>query len=334
MSPALLAHADWSVDCRKRWMAVATRQPDGRYRLRAAQRVGPLTTLLERLEAEAVGGPVLVGFDFPIGLPRAYADRAGIDDFVKALPCFGKGRWPQFYDVACSPAEIGLDRPFYPMTYKSKGLCRQQLPDGLGLACWLDLLRRCDRRSATRSAACALFWTLGGQQVGKAAIAGWRDLLAPTLRNGLDLALWPFQGSLHELLARHRFVVAETYPAEFYRHLGLSLKNGKGNQKVHQQNGKSPLKREKGGKGNQKVRQRNAEALLKWTKCTGVDLDPAPHAEIKNGFGDDSRGDDRFDAVIGLFGMLNVVLGQRASGEPDDPVVRRIEGWILGQSAA
>jgi hypothetical protein len=31
--------------------------------------------------------------------------------------------------------------------------------------------------------------------------------------------------------------------------------------------------------------------------------------------------------------MLNVVRGARPSGEPDDPVVHRIEGWILGQSA-
>jgi len=32
-----------------------------------------------------------------------------------------------------------------------------------------------------------------------------------------------------------------------------------------------------------------------------------------------------------VFGMLNVLRGARASGEPDDPVVLRIEGWILGQ---
>jgi hypothetical protein len=38
--------------------------------------------------------------------------------------------------------------------------------------------------------------------------------------------------------------------------------------------------------------------------------------------------------VVGLFGMLNVVLGRLPCGEPDDPVVRRIEGWILGQSAS
>jgi hypothetical protein len=37
--------------------------------------------------------------------------------------------------------------------------------------------------------------------------------------------------------------------------------------------------------------------------------------------------------VIGLFGLINVVGGARPSGEPDDPAVRRIHGWILGQDA-
>jgi hypothetical protein len=202
-----------------------------------------------------------------------------------------------------------LKRPFYPM--RSGGRSWQQLLAGLGLGSWSDLLRRCDRRSPTRAAACALFWTLGGQQVGKAAITGWRDLLAPALRNGLDLALWPFQGSLDQLLARHRFVVAETYPAEVYRHLELNLK---------------------GGKRKQGVRRGNAPSLLEWANAAGVDLDPSLVAEIRSGFGADASGDDRFDAVVGLFGMLNVALGRRPSGESDDDVVRRIEGWILGQA--
>ena len=61
-----------------------------------------------------------------------------------------------------------------------------------------------------------------------------------------------------------------------------------------------------------------------------VGLDAALRAEMEDGFGAGPSGDDRFDAVVGLFGMLNVVLGLRPSGEPDDPVVRRIEGWMLG----
>jgi hypothetical protein len=311
--PSLIAHADWSKHARKRFMATATLQPDDRYRAYAPRLVGPLKSFRECAEAEADDGPLLLGFDFPIGLPAAYAARAEIDDFVEALPRFGSGRFASFYDVADSANQINLTRPFFPFfANRPSDRSRQQLLAGLGLA-WCDLLRRCDRASETRPAACALFWTLGGQQVGKAAIVGWRDLLAPALRAGRDLRLWPFDGKLEELMARCRFVIAETYPAEFYRHLELRMAVGK---------------------GKQEVRQANAERLLAWAKGLGVELEGCLIKQINDGFGADARGDDRFDAAVGLFGMLNVVLGQRAPGEPDDPAVRRIEGWILGQEAA
>ena len=45
------------------------------------------------------------------------------------------------------------------------------------------------------------------------------------------------------------------------------------------------------------------------------------------------QGDDAFDAVVGLFGMLQVCLGQREPGEPDDRAIREIEGWILGRES-
>jgi len=288
-------------------MAIARLQPDGKYFAGATREVGPLASLWARAEETAASGPVLAGFDFPIGLPRAYAYQAEITDFLTALKAFDD----QFYTVASLPNQIGLSQPFYPMA--PGGCLKQHLLAGLGVARWSDLLRRCERPTDKGPAACALFWTLGGQQVGKAAIVGWRQLLAPALRDGLDLGLWPFQGSLDELLARHRFVVAETYPAEFYRHLGLNLK---------------------GGKRKQGVRQANAPALVAWAKSEGVHLDRELVDEIEDGFGSGASGDDRFDAVVGLFGMVNVVLGRRPSGEPDDDdMVRRVEGWILGRTA-
>jgi hypothetical protein len=45
------------------------------------------------------------------------------------------------------------------------------------------------------------------------------------------------------------------------------------------------------------------------------------------------QGDDAFDAVVGLFGMLQVCLGQREPGGPDDRVILEIEGWILGRES-
>jgi hypothetical protein len=180
------------------------------------------------------------------------------------------------------------------------------------------LLRRCDREQVNRRAAAPLFWTMGAQQVGKAAIIGWRDVLAPALRNkAVDLAIWPFSGPLHTLLQPGRVVVAETYPAECYRHLGVTLA-------VKDTFGHS-------GKRSQYARRHNAPRLLAWASETGVTLDAELQKQINEGFGASRDGEDPFDAIIGLFGTLNVALKRRPPGEPYDEDVRRIEGWILGQ---
>ena len=54
------------------------------------------------LPAPGRGGTILLGVDFPIGLPSAYAAKASIDDFRTALTQFGCGRCRQFYN----PAEL------------------------------------------------------------------------------------------------------------------------------------------------------------------------------------------------------------------------------------
>lgn len=308
--PALVVHADWSAHPKKRWMAQAVLQPGAGYLALPPARVGALDSFWTRLEVAAPAGPVLVGFDFPIGLPTAYAERAGIESFLEALKRFDEG----FYDVARTPAEVSLARPFYPD--RPGGRRRQHLLDALGLERWDSLHRRCDRATVSRPAACPMFWTLGGNQVGKAAISGWRDLLAPARRAGVDLAVWPFDGHLAALLRTHRFVVAETYPGEIYQHLHLR-----------------PALRSHGGKRRQGARAACAGLLLAWAERSEVTLAPALADHITAGFGPHPGADDRFDAVVGVFGMLNVLRGARPSGEPEDPVVRRIEGWILGQAS-
>jgi hypothetical protein len=86
--PALVAHADWSAHPAKRWMARALLQPGGGYLVLPPVRVGALDGFWAWLQAVAPTGPILVGFDFPIGLPAAYADRVGIEDFPAALDEF------------------------------------------------------------------------------------------------------------------------------------------------------------------------------------------------------------------------------------------------------
>jgi hypothetical protein len=130
--------------------------------------------------------------------------------------------------------------------------------------------------------------------------------------------VWPFSGSLFKLFRPGCVVIAETYPAEFYTHLGVRFSASR--------------RGEKSGKRVQRDRAANAPMLLAWARTAHARLASALRAELQDGFGTSADGEDRFDATIGLLGMLNVVLKRRPSGEPDDEVARRIEGWILGQA--
>jgi hypothetical protein len=60
-----------------------------------------------------------------------------------------------------------------------------------------------------------------------------------------------------------------------------------------------------------------------------VTLAPELEREIEAGF---SAGDDFFDAVVGLFGMIEVVFGKRPAGRSQATASKRVEGWILGMS--
>ena len=308
--PALVAHADWSKDPRKRWHTIAVLEPDGHYQAAATTQVGDPDTYFSRLRSSGGANSVmLAGFDFPIGLPASYAALAGFTDFRAALCRLGRDEWSHFYEPARSPSDISISRPFYPYApARHKGEHSQEhLYGRLGLASMRNLKRRCEKRAQS------LFWLIGANQVGKAAISGWRDLLAPASASDTTLSIWPFDGRLDDLMTRPGIVVAETYPREVYRHLGLGISNG--------------------SKRRQSDRAADASRMRAWAHINGVRLTSQLQREIDDGFGPHGNGEDRFDAVVGLFGMLDVVLGNRASGEPEDDTTK-IEGWILGYSDA
>jgi hypothetical protein len=264
------------------------------------------------VDARLDRGSALAGFDFPIGVPRRYAAIAGISNFLDALPRFGHEEWRDFYRVAERPEEVTPWRPFYPQ--RPGGTSQRDLTAGLGVASIDELLRACERRTAARRAACSMFWTLGGNQVGKAAISGWRDVLAPAMRDDtLKVAIWPFAGPLDQLLAMPQLVVAETYPAEFYGHLRIALR---------------------GSKRRQQVRQDESAAFASWlaNNAGRVEFTEGAQRVVESGFGGLSDGEDQFDAFVGLIGMLNIVIGRRSAGDPDPASAEAsIEGWILGQ---
>jgi hypothetical protein len=304
--PAVVYHADWGSNPGKRWLARAVLE-GSRYIAHPPEPVGDHATLIARARANMGCGSAMVGFDFPIGIPASYARLIGATEFKSFLSKLGRGKLTDFYRVCSDASEVTKYRPFYP--YKPGGKRQKHLLDALQVAHMDDLRRKCELGREGRKAANALFWTLGASQVGRAAIIGWRDVLAPAVGNDKSVVLWPFDGYLDELLKPGNVLIVETYPAECY---GWFFQGG--------------IK----GKGDAEVRKKAGGALLDWARKANVKLDPDLTHTIEQGFPD---GDDAFDATVGLFGILEVLLGRRLPGDPNEESIRKLEGWILGQQS-
>ena len=316
IAPVFIAHADWGTDRRKRQVAMARLLPAGAGpgpgylvdSLAPAPDGGPQGDLFASLRAAAGLGQVLAGFDFPVGLPRAYAAAAGVCSFPDFLDAIGAPPWEQFGVVARHRSEISVRRPFYPQA--PGGTKREYLHQALGLTA-RQLRRRCEGTDAE-----TLFWTLGGKQVGKGALAGWK-LLAAARRREPGIALWPFDGPLPRLLdGSGRMVVTETYPREYYCHI-------------------RPL----GAPVTRWSKRRRADrlawtpGLLHWAAALGVRWHPDILSRVEEGFSAGPNGEDEFDAITGLLAMIAVVTGTIPAGEPrDDPAITTTEGWILGRN--
>lgn len=253
---------------------------------------------------------MLAGFDFPIGVPRAYGVLTGLPRFRAALQVFGRAvGWERFYDVALTPADIAVQQPFYPGG-AGKGAKLQELVDGLGLTSAADLLRSCERGGSGRRRASPLFWTVGAAQVGRAAMAGWQDIVVPALEDGAQL--WPFDDPLDRLAACGGLVIAETYPADSYAAVGAPFRADESKRRQADRRGK-------------------AEAVLGWAAAHGIDL-AACEAVLRDGFGPADSGEDPFDALLGLLHMLAVVGGPAKAMKSEPPPGEAAwEGWILGR---
>lgn len=312
--PEAIAHADWGTAQAKRMVATAELGLGGVYVAHEARIVGQTGALRERMHVAGTPRTVLLGFDFPIGVPRAYAARAGIENFATWLRGLNAGA--PLFTVADDISDVSIERPFFPrnVTEKSPGL-KEQFRAALGLSPQ-ESLRRCDAAHAQRGAASEMFWTLGPKAVGKATLAGWRDAIKPALSDQRRRhAIWPFDGPLFELIDTFDIVIVETYPTEFYRRLGLQI--GKVGH----------------AKTSQEARRAAAPPLLAWCGEHGVLPDDELAGQILDGFGPAADGEDPFDAVVGLLGMIATVRAAAEPELPDDPAVRQVEGWMFGQPA-
>jgi hypothetical protein len=311
---SIVAHGDWSGAASgaaaKRQLAVARRVGRG-WRLAAPVAVEAPATLAPRLAAEAGGGAALLALDVPIGLPRAFAAahlpaHAGFPAWLDGL-----GEDAPLFRPAAMLEELSPARPFFP-----SGLVRGPVKAAFLVRLGLEaesVLRACDRAGRTANGgriarACGLFWTLGGNQVGKAALSAWRELLRPGRAAGLRL--WPFDGTLATLARPGAVIAAEAYPAEGYARLGLALPSAK---------------------RTQSWRAAQAGAVRGWALRHGITLAPALGRLIDDGFGPSPDGEDAFDATVGALAAITVAAGTDPEGTPDDPAILAWEGWMLGR---
>lgn len=258
---------------------------------------------------------VVLGIDVPLGVPLAWARSAGAGSFRDVLARMADGSWPQFAEPATAPHEIAPTRPFYPR--RPGGTSRAELVEGLGLGGAHDLLRSCDAAvPGSMPAAAPLFWLVGAQQVGRAALSAWREVVAPLIALP-HVRLWPMDGHMPDLVRPGAAVMAEAYPRAAYE-WPLGLPGGRWSKRRQ---------------ADRAVRARHA---LAWAEgCgIGIGITPGLRVAMHDGFGPAAAGEDPFDSVMGALQVIAVLEGLVPDMPPGLAAQRRdVEGWILGRPA-
>jgi hypothetical protein len=73
-----------------------------------------------------------------------------------------------------------------------------------------------------------------------------------------------------------------------------------------------------------------ADPIQSWAIGASAELDPSLLELLEDGFSQRQEDEDRFDAAVGLCGMLDAISGKASTEAPDDAHVRVVEGWMLG----
>lgn len=106
--------------------------------------------------------------------------------------------------------------------------------------------------------------------------------------------------------------LCETYPADAYGQVGVTFPAS-------------------GSKQQQEDRRQAICGLAERSVAKGITLSVVTRSVLADGFGPGKAGENPFDALMGLLGMIEVVDGRR----PEHPVGARpgpVEGWILGRA--
>lgn len=240
----LISHCDWSKSAHKRWMTTVVLRADGDFSASGPERIDNPGQLISSLRDRVLPrGAILVGFDFPIGLPASYASSVRVCDFPSVLPTLGKTPfWNELNEIARTHQEIRPHRPSLPPLPRWHQASAPARRSGCGSARRPpQKMRQGASRQETRV---SVLLDLRGA-AGRAATSGWCEVLAPALQQDPNhFFVWPFGGGSIERLQAGSVVVAETYPAEYYRHLGVRFGPGVG------------------GKSSRDARRANAAVLI------------------------------------------------------------------------
>lgn len=289
---------DWGKDVRKRTAYLSELASRSIFRLPFD---GSVAHLIEH--ASSLASPVLIGIDAALGLPdpvwdslrnqcspppRTFADFLLADE----VPA-------DFFEPVTCPESWSPQRPFI------------RPPRGRwSLQAFVDVSRQgLYRRIDSRLHANSMFVMAGiSGSVGSGTCALWRELI--TLNHSSPVRLWPFHGSLHELMAHEDPIIGEIYPKACY---GIALSES------------LPAPLLSIAKTNRDTRRSIVAELqsARWLARANIqirDLDAALDSE------------DDFDAVLSAAALTRLLL-ENAQIESPDTVDRRAEGGVLGAAS-
>ena len=282
--------ADWSkrpdkrsvylADCRERRVRRCEPPPGSDWDLDA---------LLCRAHDLAQDGPVLVGVDVVLGVPKGYwapmrdqQRRRRPETFVDWLQ--GLDPSGEFFETVDEPDQWCVDRPWFKVAKGIGGRTRftSQVEGGM-------------RRDIDVATGGNPLFAVAGMPgtVGAGTRKVWKELI-PRLAGDREFEIWPFEGSLNCLLDRHRVVLCETYPRLAY---AAALAD------------ELPTKRIRGAKTKSEWRNVKCDLLqqARWVRENEVDL-----GEL----GPLRKNDDDFDAHFTAAAVLRCVCEERPLAHP------------------
>lgn len=297
--------ADWGKESRKRAVYVADVAQRTVRRLESG--TWTLTGILSIAETWVSRGSVLVALDAPLGVPATFLSAvARVQPIVPPCGFLDVLKWAKtqqnFFAATSRPEDWRVERPFFAVPGVEGGLTAYRTAAGR----WgVHLDRRIDRLTKAKTA----FATSGiPGSVGSAACALWRELqtLLQPVRN---FRVWPFEGSLDELIGTVPVIVGEMYPRAAYATALLDSEAA----------ARPPLKVEK---TNKTVRSAALIELLRaqWVKRNAVHIENVDFA---------ADNEDDFDACITCAALLRCVI-DRLPLCSSVPGADAAEGGILG----